>query len=354
MNSIPQNCSSTTTHKNPPKTQTQRYKDREEQYYRILKGQQTAWPGLKDVHIWDYSRLNFVNTVLSKRKLTWFVETGRVDGWDDPRMPTVQGILRRGLKVEALREFILSQGASRNETWQEWDKIWTINKKIIDPAAGRHTAVNAEGAVPLTLEGGPAAPERSSVPRHKKNPAVGAKTLVKAARVLLDQADAAAIAEGEEVTLMDWGNAVVTSITKDAAGNVTAMAGKLNPAGDPKSTRLKLTWLADLGAAELTPLTLLDFEHLISKKKVEEDDDFEALVAPVTKYETAAWGDVNIKALPKGETIQLERRGYYIVDRPWSEGAPAVLLLIPDGRARTAPVGKPVAQGPLRQAEVRR
>jgi glutamyl-tRNA synthetase len=54
-----------------------------------------------------------VYTVLSKRKLTWFVETGRVDGWTDPRMPTVQGILRRGMKIEALKEFILSQVSSR-------------------------------------------------------------------------------------------------------------------------------------------------------------------------------------------------------------------------------------------------
>ncbi len=49
-----------------------------------------VWPGLPDVQIWDYSRLSLVNTVLSKRKLTWFVEAGKVDGWDDPRMPTVQ------------------------------------------------------------------------------------------------------------------------------------------------------------------------------------------------------------------------------------------------------------------------
>ena len=54
-------------------------------------------------------RLNFVSTVLSKRKLTKFVETGRVQGWNDPRMPTVQGIMRRGLLIESLKEFILSQ-----------------------------------------------------------------------------------------------------------------------------------------------------------------------------------------------------------------------------------------------------
>ena len=56
----------------------------------MLKAQQDVWPGLPWVHIWDYSRLSFINTVLSKRKLTWFVQTGRVDGWTDPRMPTVQ------------------------------------------------------------------------------------------------------------------------------------------------------------------------------------------------------------------------------------------------------------------------
>ena len=65
--------------------------------------------GLRKVHVCDFSRLNFQFTLLSKRKLQWFVEQGAVEGWNDPRFPTVQGIVRRGLTVQALKDFILSQ-----------------------------------------------------------------------------------------------------------------------------------------------------------------------------------------------------------------------------------------------------
>jgi glutamyl-tRNA synthetase len=82
------------------------------------------------VIIQDFSRLNFIYTLLSKRKLNWFVENKLVDGWFDARFPTVQGILRRGCTVPALREFILGLGASRRDVEMEWDKFWSINKKV--------------------------------------------------------------------------------------------------------------------------------------------------------------------------------------------------------------------------------
>ena len=80
------------------------YHDRNAQYYRIQQDMD-----LRKVLIYEFSRMNMVYTVLSKRKLLWFVQNGRVDGWDDPRFPTVQGIVRRGLKIEALIQFILEQ-----------------------------------------------------------------------------------------------------------------------------------------------------------------------------------------------------------------------------------------------------
>merc|ERR1719387_2558044 len=130
------------------------YKDREAQFKWILKLQQEVEPSLPNVNIWEFSRLNMVNTVMSKRKLQWFVDTGRVSSWTDPRFPTVQGLLRRGLTVPALRDFILQQGASKNTTNQEWDKLWTLNKKLIDPVCGRHAAVVADKRVPVDLVNG--------------------------------------------------------------------------------------------------------------------------------------------------------------------------------------------------------
>lgn len=111
---------------------TMEYHDRDAQFYWIIEALELRRP-----YIQEYSRLNMTYTVLSKRKLTWFVNEGLVDGWDDPRFPTVRGILRRGMTVEGLKQFIIAQGSSRSVVFMHWDKIWAINKKVIDPIAVR-------------------------------------------------------------------------------------------------------------------------------------------------------------------------------------------------------------------------
>ncbi|EPS64826.1 hypothetical protein M569_09949, partial [Genlisea aurea] len=305
------------------------YHDRNEQYYRI----QTDM-GFRKVHLYEFSRLNMVYTLLSKRKLLWFVQNGKVDGWDDPRFPTVQGIVRRGLKIEALIQFILEQGASKNLNLMEWDKLWAINKKIIDPICPRHTAVIEERRVVLVLTDDAAPPREPFVrilPKHKKYEGAGEKAVVFSNRLLIDYTDAESISVDEEVTLKDWGNAVVKEIKKDEKGIITELVGVLNLEGNVKKTKLKLTWLAD--TKELVPLSLIHFDYLITKKKLEEDEDFIDVVNPCTKTEAQALGESDMRNLKQGDILQLERKGYYRCDVPFVRPSkPIVLFAIPDGK----------------------
>jgi glutamyl-tRNA synthetase len=129
------------------------YKDRDAQYARMLKAL-----GMRPIKVNSLSQLmDFVKTVLSKRKLQWFVEQKIVTGWDDPRflllkvllpfillVVDVVGIMRRGCEMEALRKFIFSQGPSKNINNLEWASFWAENKKVIDPVAKRFTCINDE------------------------------------------------------------------------------------------------------------------------------------------------------------------------------------------------------------------
>ncbi|KAG8368993.1 hypothetical protein BUALT_Bualt15G0104000 [Buddleja alternifolia] len=305
------------------------YHDRNDQYYRIQNDM-----GFRKVHIYEFSRLNMVYTLLSKRKLLWFVQNGKVESWDDPRFPTVQGIVRRGLKVEALIQFILEQGASKNLNLMEWDKLWAINKKIIDPVCPRHTAVIEERRVLLILTDGPKDPFVRILAKHKKYEGAGEKAVTFSNRIWIDYADAELISANEEVTLKDWGNAIVKEIKKDENGIVTQLVGVLHLEGNVKKTKLKLTWLADTN--ELVKLTLVDFDYLITKKKLEEDEDFVDVVNPCTKTETLALGESDMRNLKRGDVIQLERKGYYRCDAPLVRSSkPIVLFAIPDGKQQT-------------------
>lgn len=132
---------------------TTEYADRNEQYAWFLKAL-----NMRHVHLWDFARINFIRTFLSERKLCQVIESGRVTGWDDPRMPTVRGILRRGLTINTLREFMLKQGPSRNNVTMDWTILWTMNKKAIDPTAPRQTTVETKHHARVTVIGGPRTP----------------------------------------------------------------------------------------------------------------------------------------------------------------------------------------------------
>jgi len=310
---------------------TTEYKDRDAQYQWFIKTLQ-----LRGVYNWDFARMNFVRTLLSKRKLTKFVDTGRVWGWDDPRMPTVRGIRRRGMTVAALREFILKQGPSKNIVNLDWAAFWATNKKYIDPISARYTAVEDVQNVPVTVVGARSgAPWTEEKPLHAKYD-IGSKKVVYSANLLIDQADGASFEQDEEITLMNWGNAIVRKVNYSlnplTTKYVTGVEMELHLQGDVKKTKKKITWLS--ADQNLVSVELVDFDFLITKDKLEEEDNYEDFLTPQTEFRTAAVADENVAALKVDDVIQFDRKGYFRCDREFKHGKPAVFFQIPTGKAK--------------------
>ena len=269
---------------------TNEYADRIPQYYWVLGA--LGWPKLE---IYEYSRLNLEHTCLSKRKLTWFVDTNRVEGWDDPRFPTLRGVLRKGIRVETLIEFMLEQGPSKRANLMEWEKLWAINKRIIDPICPRFNAVSVEKACKLTILNGPEQPIATSVEMSKLNKALGLRPLWRTKNLLIEFDDAETILKvGEKVTLMNWGNVMVLTKEQQADGSYH-MTGEYLPEDLDFKTTKKITWLAD--GTNLIVANLVEFDHLIKTPKIDEDMDFETVVNVNSKFVSQAYVDSGLKLL---------------------------------------------------------
>ncbi|KAF2731877.1 glutamyl-tRNA synthetase [Polyplosphaeria fusca] len=314
---------------------TTEYNDRDAQYQWFIKALD-----LRGVYNWGFARLNFVRTLLSKRKLTRIVNEGVVDGWDDARMPTVRGVRRRGVTIPALREFILKQGPSKNIVNQDWYAFWATNKKHIDPIAARYTAIAEEAKVTCTIVGAREGVITEEKDKHAKYTNLGKKKVVFSSSVLLEQADAASFAQDEEITLMNWGNAIVRKISHSinplakpsGLKTVTGLELELHLQGDVKKTSKKVTWLST--DQNLIPVELVDFDYLITKDKLEEDDRLEDFLNKNTKTVTKAVADCNVAELAVDDIIQFDRKGYFRIDKAFAHGEAAVAFNIPTGKSK--------------------
>ncbi|RWA08522.1 hypothetical protein EKO27_g6569 [Xylaria grammica] len=256
------------------------YTDRNLQFQWFLNTRE-----LRQVYMWDFSRMNFIRTFLSKRKLAKLVDNGKAWGWDDPRMPTIRGVGRRGITTPALRDFILKQGPSRNVVTMDWTSNWAANKNEIDPVAPRHTAISKKDSVK----------------------------------------------DGEAITLMQWGNAFVRDVA--GADPITMLIAELNMQGHVRATDKKVTWLSTQGQ-KLVDAELRDSDCLIMKDKLEKDDGLEKFLNPMTATMEEAFCDEGVVNLNKDDTIQFEQRGYYRIGKTYGDGdeRKIILFCIPTGK----------------------
>jgi glutamyl-tRNA synthetase len=207
---------------------------------------------------------------------------------------------------------MLEQGPSKNTNLMEWDKLWAMNKDIIDAKTPRYTAIVKSSACRLIVENGPAIPEARSQPLHPKNDSVGSKAVIYGSELWIEKDDAISIEVGEKVTLMKWGNITITKKESSHDDNLVLYGTIDESDKDFKKTK-KITWVcADPDTT--VEITLVELDHLITKRKIEENDDVKQLVNHNSRIEYTAIAEGSLRNIQRGVSIQLERRGYFFID----------------------------------------
>jgi glutamyl-tRNA synthetase len=194
-------------------------------------------------------------------------------------------------------------------------------------------------------------PMERVLPKHKKNPDVGTKVTTYTNKIIVEPVDAASFDLGEEVyfiarnpnatrwltdgqiTLMDWGNAIVRQKIFAEDGSVSSVTVDLHLEGDFKSTKKKVMWLSRSSDHPLMAVTLLDYDYNATKKKLEDGDNWEEFITPTTEFREGALADTNVLDMTgegQDSLMQFERKGYY--DGRGTDGR-LEFVRIPDGRA---------------------
>jgi len=179
----------------------------------------------------------------------------------------------------------------------EWDKIWAVNKQILDPVVPRYTAIGKASSVKLTISNGPSPPEARTQPLHQKNPSLGNKAVMYGCDVLIEKADAETIVVGQRVTLMKWGNATITE--RKEAGDSFELVATMDEADKDFKKTVKLTWICNDPATTIE-LRMVEYDHLINKMKIEETDENEKIFNRDSRFEEIGIAEGIVKDLQKG------------------------------------------------------
>lgn len=276
------------------------YTDRDIQYNWFLEKL-----GLKNKNypkIMNYGKLNFMYTVLSKRKLTKLIDANLVEGWSDPRMPTIQGILRKGIKMESLLSYIKTQLTSRSVVLLSWDQLLSFNNNYLDKITNRLFGLNTNF---LTIDLVGNLPEYVTLPNHPKNTSAGDRKMMVTSKLLIDSDDFINAKKGDRFTLIGLGN---TTLIQFDPITLQYDANDLN-----FKDSVKIIWLPNVSTN--IKIKVKKFGHLLTKPKLEENDDILMCFNKNSIEEKELLLEESIKKFSTGTIIQIMRKGYFYLDK---------------------------------------
>ena len=280
---------------------------------------------------YEFSRLNLTHTVLSKRRLVEFVDGGHVRGWDDPRMPTLSGLRRRGFPAAAIRDFAGRIGITKSDSVVEVALLEHCVRDLLNRTAPRRMAVL--NPLKVVIENYPEGEaEDLDAVNNPEDAAAGTRLVPFTREIYIERDDFMEdppkkffrLAPGREVRLRYAFFITCTGVDKDAAGDVVELRCTYDPetrggnALDGRKVKATLHWVS---AAHAITAEVRLYDHLFTE--AEPDGDLGAALNPesLTVLDDCRLEPALADAAA-GETVQFERLGYFCSDVDSGPGRP--------------------------------
>ena len=276
----------------------------------------------------EFARLKMPYTVMSKRKFIELVDGNYVDGYDDPRMPTLAGLRRRGYTPEAIAEFCRRIGVAKTDSTIEWHQLEDCLREDLNKRAQR--VMTVMNPIKVILTNYPEGQEEFvDAINNPEDPSAGTRQVPFGRELYLEREDFREepppkffrLAPGREVRLRYGYFIRCESVVKDENGEVVELHCTYDPAtrgGDsPDGRKVKAT-LHWVSAKHAVPCEARLYEHLFVKEDpddVEEGKDYISNLNPDSKLITTCYAEPSVVGAAAGTRYQFERQGYFCIDK---------------------------------------
>jgi glutaminyl-tRNA synthetase len=288
--------------------------------------------GIFPTQQFEFDRLNLTYTLLSKRKLLQLVQEKRVNGWNDPRMPTLSGIRRRGFTPEALRAFVAASGVSRTNGSTDIEMLEHYQRDDLNRRARRAMAVLRP--LKLVIDNYPEGPNQDQVEffevaNNPEDASAGTRQVPFSRELFIEQDDFREtpppkyhrLSPGKEVRLRNAYFVTAQRVAKDAAGNIVEVHCTYDPAtrgGDAPDGRKVKSTIHWVSAAHAIGAEIRLYDRLFTKADpydLEEGQDVLDNLNPNSiEIVTGAKLEPSLASAKLGEHLQFERVGYFCLD----------------------------------------
>jgi glutamyl-tRNA synthetase len=272
---------------------TKEYELRNALYFAILDRL-----GLRKPYLIEFSRLEFEGIPVSKRKIRPLIENGTIKNWDDPRLPTLAALRRRGFVPEAVRKFVLSLGLTLAETKPPFETLEAFNRKIIDPISLRLFFV--KNPVEVHVRGGR---EMEVVLRnHPTDARLGTRKLKVGNTFYITEDDAAGLKVGDEIRLIELYNIKITSIDWKKKKNTRLIITAEVDGDEIRQSMLKVQWIANND--------IVDYKVMIPKELYISEEKYNTNSLEIAQ----GFAESFVSSLKRDARVQFVRFGFCRID----------------------------------------